>query len=142
MKTITEYKAFYFVGIGGIGMSALARYFKGIGKQVSGYDKTPSPITDALIQEGCGVDFIGSVSKLSKAYLNASETLVVYTAAVSDLDPQLEYFRENGFEVLKRSEALGLITRFKKALCVAGTHGKTTTSSIVAWILKSAKKCF
>ena len=142
MKKITEYTAFYFVGIGGIGMSALARYFKAIGKEVSGYDKTPSPITDALIKEGCDVDFNGAVSKLSKPYLNASETLVVYTPAVSKLHPQLTYFKENNFEVLKRSEALGLITRFKKALCVAGTHGKTTTSAMLAHVLNETQhKC-
>ena len=142
MKTITEYRAFYFVGIGGIGMSALARYFKAIGKQVAGYDKTPSQITDALIKEGCSVDFNGGVSKLPKAYHNASETLVVYTPAVSDSHPQLQHFKEKGFAVLKRSEALGLITRYKKALCVAGTHGKTTTSTMLAHVLnETSNKC-
>ncbi len=135
MKTITEYKAFYFVGIGGIGMSALARYFKAIGKRVSGYDKTPSPITEALIEEGCSVDFNGAVSQLPDTFIDPSETLVVYTPAVSDAHPQLQYFKENEFEVLKRSEALGLITRFKKALCVAGTHGKTTTSAMLTHVL-------
>ena len=142
MKRITEYKAFYFVGIGGIGMSALARYFKAIGKQVSGYDKTPSPITEALIQEGCSVDFSGAVSALTNTFINPSDTLVVYTPAVSDAHPQLQYFKENSFEVLKRSEALGLITRYKKALCVAGTHGKTTTSAMLAHVLsETTHKC-
>ena len=142
MKTITEYKAFYFVGIGGIGMSALARYFKAIGKQVAGYDKTPSPITEALIKEGFSVDFSGNVSRLPGNYINPSDTLVVYTPAVSDIHPQLQYFKENAFEVLKRSEALGLVTRYKKALCVAGTHGKTTTSAMLAHVLSvSTHKC-
>jgi UDP-N-acetylmuramate--alanine ligase len=142
MKTITEYKAFYFVGIGGIGMSALARYFQAVGKRVSGYDKTTSSITEALIQEGCSVDFNGAVSKLPDAFINPSETLVIYTPAVSDAHPQLQYFKENGFEILKRSEALGLITRSKKALCVAGTHGKTTTSAMLAHVLSQTRhKC-
>jgi UDP-N-acetylmuramate--alanine ligase len=142
MKTITEYNSFYFVGIGGIGMSALARYFKAIGKSVSGYDKTPSKITDALIEEGCGVDFSAAVSRIPKDYLNSSETIVVFTPAVSDSHPQLCYFKENGFDILKRSEALGLITRFKKALCVAGTHGKTTTTAMLAHVLnETTQKC-
>ena len=142
MKTITEYKAFYFVGIGGIGMSALARYFKAVGKLVSGYDRTTSPITQALIQEGYGIDFNGAVSNLHDAFINPSETLVIYTPAVSDAHPQLQYFKENGFEILKRSEALGLITRSKKALCVAGTHGKTTTSAMLAHVLNQTRhKC-
>ena len=139
---VIDYKQFYFIGIGGIGMSALARYFKALGKKVCGYDKTPSELTEALISEGCAIHFEDSIKKIPKSFLNNNETLVVYTPAVSEEHKELNFFKINGFTILKRSEALGLITRFSKSLCVAGTHGKTTTSAMLAHVLnESSLKC-
>ena len=134
-NTILDYKYFFFMGIGGIGMSALARYFNSLGKNVVGYDKTPSPLTKLLIEEGCDIYFEDNLDKIPKTHLKSKETFVVYTPAIPNDSRQLSYFRQKNFQVLKRSEVLGLITRFNKALCVAGTHGKTTTSAMLAHIL-------
>ncbi len=125
----------YFIGIGGIGMSALARYFVANGKSVAGYDKTPSKITEAL--EGLGVDihFNDAVSAIDAKYLNPDKTLVVYTPAIPDSHSELNYFRSNNFNVIKRSVALGEITKQTMCLAVAGTHGKTTTTSILGHLL-------
>lgn len=131
-------KNVYFIGIGGIGMSALARYFKSEGKQVSGYDKTPSEITDMLKREGITVHFTDEVAQIPRVFLNAEDTLVVYTPAVPVTHSELTYFKNNSFRVCKRSEVLGLITQNTFCLAVAGTHGKTTTSSILAHILVSS----
>ncbi|MDO5607252.1 MAG: UDP-N-acetylmuramate--L-alanine ligase [Capnocytophaga sp.] len=128
-------KAIYFIGIGGIGMSALARYFRQAGKQVHGYDKTPSEITDVLQAEGIGVHFEDSVSQIPADFCDSGQTLVVYTPAVPQSHTEMKYFKENGFRLLKRSQVLGAITRNSRSLAVAGTHGKTTTSSILAHIL-------
>ncbi|EGV43425.1 UDP-N-acetylmuramate--L-alanine ligase [Bizionia argentinensis JUB59] len=129
-------KNVYFIGIGGIGMSALARYFHANGKRVSGYDKTSSEITDALIDSGIPVHFEDSVRYLEDYVLNNTNTLVVYTPAVPKSHKELVHFMHSGHRVLKRSEVLGVITANTFCLAVAGTHGKTTTTSILGHIMK------
>lgn len=125
----------YFVGIGGIGMSAIARYFNATNKNVAGYDKTKTVITDGLDALGVGVNFEDSVDAIDGSFLDSKETLVVYTPAIPKDNKQLNYFRDNGFKVLKRSEILGIITENTFCLAVAGTHGKTTTTSILGHIM-------
>lgn len=125
----------YFVGIGGIGMSALARYFNASGKKVAGYDKVQTTITDALQDLGVDVHFEDSISNVSERFLNPETTLVVYTPAIPKSHKELTYFVNNGYEVFKRSEVLGVITKHTECLAVAGTHGKTTTSSILGHLL-------
>ena len=125
-------KNVYFIGIGGIGMSAIARYFKRKGLEVSGYDRTPSALTEALQEEGIGVHFEDDPEFIPK---DVDETLVIYTPAIPAENAELTYVRENGYRVVKRSLSLGEITRGQKCLAVAGTHGKTTTSTLVAHIL-------
>ncbi|MEL0643845.1 UDP-N-acetylmuramate--L-alanine ligase [Olleya sp. Ti.3.14] len=125
----------YFIGIGGIGMSAIARYFNANGKQVGGYDKTKTDITDSLVALGVSVTFKDDISNLESHYLNPETTLIVYTPAVPKNHVQLNYFLDNTFKVLKRSEVLGLITEHSFCLAVAGTHGKTTTTSILGHLL-------
>ncbi|TYB78077.1 UDP-N-acetylmuramate--L-alanine ligase [Bizionia saleffrena] len=125
----------YFIGIGGIGMSALARYFKSSGKNVAGYDKTETDITKSLIDSGIEVHYEDSISNVDFAFYNTSTTLVVYTPAVPKDHRQLAYFNHNRYDILKRSEVLGLITKNSFCLAVAGTHGKTTTTSILGHIL-------
>ncbi|MGW9685459.1 UDP-N-acetylmuramate--L-alanine ligase [Flagellimonas sp. 2504JD1-5] len=126
----------FFIGIGGIGMSALARYFNFVGKQVIGYDKTQTPITDELVDKGIKVHFEDDLGLIPESFNNIQDTLVVYTPAVPESHSQLQFFRSNGFEVKKRSEVLGIITKDTFCFAVAGTHGKTTTSCILAHILK------
>ncbi|WP_339630848.1 UDP-N-acetylmuramate--L-alanine ligase [Bizionia echini] len=126
----------YFIGIGGIGMSALARYFHANGKRVSGYDKTPTDITEGLIDLGIPVHFEDSVANLDDYLLNSTNTLVVYTPAVPKDHKELVYFNNSGYRVLKRSQILGLITENTFCLAVAGTHGKTTTTSILGHIMR------
>lgn len=125
----------YFVGIGGIGMSALARYFLANNKHVAGYDKTPTEITEALSSLGVHVHFNDAVEAVQKPFLNPAKTLVVYTPAIPKNHTELNYFLNNNFKVLKRSQVLGLITENTFCLAVAGTHGKTTTSSILGHLL-------
>ncbi|MHA7942982.1 UDP-N-acetylmuramate--L-alanine ligase [Formosa sp. 3Alg 14/1] len=126
----------YFIGIGGIGMSALARYFKANNKRVAGYDKTPSDVTRALETLGIEVHFNDSIANIPNAFLNYDTTLVVYTPAIPKDNMELVHFKNNqGFSLLKRSEVLGSITKNTFCLAVAGTHGKTTTSSILAHLL-------
>jgi UDP-N-acetylmuramate--alanine ligase len=124
----------YFVGIGGIGMSALARYFKAIGKQVSGYDKTPSILTSELIESGISIHFEDSVALIPKEY-RPDNTLVIITPAVPKSHAEWNYFLDQKYEVKKRAEVLGIITKDTFCFAVAGTHGKTTTSSILGHIL-------
>ncbi|MDX1768921.1 MAG: UDP-N-acetylmuramate--L-alanine ligase [Arenibacter troitsensis] len=126
----------YFIGIGGIGMSALARYFKFIGKNVAGYDKTETPLTMDLVDLGIQVHYEDDLQLVSKEYLDPNNTLVVYTPAVPNDHGEYNYFIAHGFQVKKRSEVLGLITRDTFCFAVAGTHGKTTTSCILAHLLK------
>lgn len=135
MNTIT---AVYFVGAGGIGMSALIRYFLSKGKRVAGYDKTPSDLTEQLKKEGAEIHYEDNIALISETFRNPEETLVVYTPAVPESHTELTYFRANGFEVMKRARVLGEITNCTRGLCVAGTHGKTTTSSMLAHILKQS----
>ena len=129
----------YFVGAGGIGMSALIRYFIAKGKKIAGYDRTPSELTAKLIEEGAAIHYEDNISLIPEEFLDNKSTLVVYTPAVPSDHKELSYFRDNGFMVIKRSQALGLITESSRGLCVAGTHGKTTTSSMIAHILKQSK---
>lgn len=128
----------YFVGVGGIGMSALARYFEAKGKHVAGYDKTPSDLTAALINEGIRIHYMDDVALIPADCKQVDSTLVVYTPAIPETHAELNYFRENGFTLMKRSQVLGEITRSERGLCVAGTHGKTTTSSMLAHLLKQS----
>jgi UDP-N-acetylmuramate--alanine ligase len=131
-------RSVYFIGIGGIGMSALARYFKFIKKEVAGYDKTETPLTNALSELGIDIHYAESIDSITAPYLNVKNTLVVYTPAVSTQHAEYQYFLRNGFTIKKRSEVLGLITKNTFCFAVAGTHGKTTTSSILAHILKES----
>ena len=125
----------YFVGIGGIGMSAIARYFAANGKQVAGYDKTPSLITKNLQELGVEIHFEDALKNIPISFLNQGKTLVVYTPAIPKNHLELNYFLDNNFTVLKRAEVLGKITETTFCLAVAGTHGKTTTSSILGHIM-------
>jgi UDP-N-acetylmuramate--alanine ligase len=139
MSFNSEWKYIYFVGIGGIGMSALARWFNVNGFSVSGYDRTPTSLTNTLTEEGISVIFDDSVQLIPATYkIDPSQTLVVYTPAIPADHQQMAYFRANGFETQKRSQVLGWITRNLRTVGVAGTHGKTTTSSMVAHLLRSA----
>lgn len=124
----------YFIGIGGIGMSALARYFKNIGKQVSGYDKTPTTLTNELIESGIEIHFEDSIDLIPKDYY-VENTLVIITPAVPKAHSEWNYFLERDYQVKKRAEVLGIITKDTFCFAVAGTHGKTTTSSILGHIL-------
>ena len=135
---INNITAVYFVGAGGIGMSALIRYFLSKGKMVAGYDKTPSGLTEQLNCEGAVIHYEDNVDLIPDGFTDPEKTLVVYTPAVPEDHSELSYFRENGFEVMKRARVLGEITGCSRGLCVAGTHGKTTTSSMVAHLLKQS----
>jgi UDP-N-acetylmuramate--alanine ligase len=132
---LKEIHQVYFVGIGGIGMSAIARYFASNKKQVAGYDKTPSQITSDLEKLGVEVYFEDDLKKIPLPFLKKEETLIVYTPAIPSNNKVLTYFIEHNFTVLKRSEVLGKITETTFCLAVAGTHGKTTTSSILGHIM-------
>ncbi|WP_272151165.1 UDP-N-acetylmuramate--L-alanine ligase [Tenacibaculum aiptasiae] len=129
----------YFIGVGGIGMSAIARYFSMNGKKVCGYDKTPSPITKKLEEIGVEIHFEDSIKNIPLSFLEKEKTLVVYTPAIPKDHEELGYFKNNGFVILKRAEILGEITRNTFCLGVAGTHGKTTTSSILGHIMQPEK---
>lgn len=135
---IKKITSVYFVGAGGIGMSALIRYFLAKGKKVAGYDRTPSSLTAELIEEGATIHYEENVSLIPEGCKNPETTLVVYTPAIPECHAELCYFKDNGFEVMKRARVLGEITRCARGLCVAGTHGKTTTSSMVAHLLKQS----
>ena len=135
MIQLSDIKAVYFVGIGGIGMSAIARYFLHRKITVGGYDKTPSELTEKLREEGAYVHYEENVSLIPEACLDKSQTLVIYTPAIPAEHIELQYFRKNGFEIQKRAQVLGMLTQTLKGLCVAGTHGKTTTSSMAAHLL-------
>lgn len=134
---LREVHSIYFVGIGGIGMSALAKYFRMQGKMVAGYDKTPSTITDTLQELGITIHFEDTIADISEDYKNTEETAIIYTPAIPKTNNILNYFIDNHYKVLKRSEALDEITRDTFCFAVAGTHGKTTTSSILGHLLKT-----
>jgi len=128
----------YFIGIGGIGMSAIANYFKSNGKNVAGYDKTPTEITNSLNKMGINIHFEDAVNLIPNEFKKAQNTVVIFTPAVPKNHSELIYFLNNNFKVLKRSEILGEITKNTICLAVAGTHGKTTTSTILGHVLKEA----
>ena len=132
---IETIKSVYFVGAGGIGMSALVRYFLSKGKFVAGYDRTPSELTECLIAEGAQIHYEEDVDLIPEVCKDKESTLVVLTPAVPQEHAELVYFRNNGFEIQKRAQVLGTITHSSKGLCVAGTHGKTTTSTMTAHLL-------
>lgn len=132
---IENIQSVYFVGAGGIGMSALVRYFLSKGKEVAGYDRTPSELTETLIAEGAQIHYEENTDLIPAACKNKETTLVVLTPAIPHDHAELTYFRDNGFEIQKRAQVLGTITRSGKGLCVAGTHGKTTTSTMAAHLL-------
>ncbi len=129
----------YFIGIGGIGMSAIARYFAFRGLEVAGYDLVRTPLTDALTEQGIKIHFEDDPTLIPETFRDKYETLVVYTPAVPQSHRELCFFREHGYKVLKRAQILGRITRMGQALCVAGTHGKTTTSTMLAHLLRSSE---
>ena len=135
MKLSKDIQSVYFVGAGGIGMSAIARYFLHKGFSVAGYDKTPSALTARLEEEGMQIHFNDDVEAIPEAFRHPETTLVVYTPAIPESHSELTYFRQNGFEIQKRAQVLGTLTEELKGLCVAGTHGKTTTSSMCAHIM-------
>ena len=126
----------YFIGIGGIGMSALARYFSKIEKHVAGYDKTKTEVTSTLEKSGIQIHFNDSVALIPKEFQNKKNTLVVFTPAVKSDHLELNFFRDQGFQIMKRAEVLGLITENTFCFAVAGTHGKTTTSAILGHIMQ------
>lgn len=125
----------YFVGAGGIGMSALIRYFLAKGMAVGGYDRTPSELTERLIAEGAQIHYEENAELIPNDFRDKAHTLVVYTPAIPQEHAELAYFRNNGFEIHKRAQVLGMLTRSSRGLCVAGTHGKTTTSTMAAHLL-------
>jgi len=132
---MNKFTKYYFLGIGGIGMSALARYFHTKGFQVAGYDRTETKLTTELQTEGIKVSFVEAVEEIPFVFTKPENTLVIITPAIPANHPQLQYFQENNFTIQKRAEVLGNITRQSKGICIAGTHGKTTTSTITAHLL-------
>ena len=134
----TDRPNIYFVGAGGIGMAALERYFLSKGKRVGGYDRTATDLTRALESEGVEITYSDAAEAIPQAFRDPGETLVVYTPAVPDSHSGLQWFRANGFEVVKRAAVLGIVTRHSRSLCFAGTHGKTTTSSMAAHVLHNS----
>ena len=137
---LNDIKSVYFVGAGGIGMSALARYFLHKGVVVAGYDKTPTPLTQQLNDEGAAIHYDDDPALIPSTCLDVQTTLVIYTPAVPAEHKELSYFREHGFEIQKRAQVLGTLTQSHKGLCVAGTHGKTTTSSMCAHIMHQSRQ--
>lgn len=133
MKKVGDIQAVYFIGIGGIGMSALARYFRSLGKRVSGYDRTETELTKKLEEEGIAIHYEERLDLIDK-----DADIVVYTPAIPEEHKELVYYRENGYELLKRSDVLGIITASSFNICIAGTHGKTTTTTMVAHILRDS----
>jgi len=132
---MNKYNRYYFLGIGGIGMSALARYFNLKGFLVGGYDRNETKLTIDLQSEGIAVSFDEQIAAIPNQFLDSKKTLIVLTPAIPENHLQLNYFKANGFNILKRAELLGNITRQSKGICIAGTHGKTTTSTITAHLL-------
>lgn len=136
---IDTLQSVYFIGAGGIGMSALERYFLSRGMVVAGYDRTPSELTSHLIEEGAQIHFEENVELIPQACKDPSTTMVVYTPAIPATHKELLYFVERGFDIHKRAQVLGAITRSSRGLCVAGTHGKTTTSTMTAHLLHQSR---
>ena len=136
---VNTLKSVYFIGAGGIGMSALVRYFLSKGKKVGGYDRTPSELTMKLIEEGADIHYEEAPEKIPAEFKDPESTLVVYTAAMPEDHILLQYFRKHGFTIYKRAQVLGMLTRSSKGLCAAGTHGKTTTSTMTAHLLHQSQ---
>ena len=136
---INTFKRIYFIGIGGIGMSALARYFKAAGKDVAGYDRTNTNLTRELLNAGINIHFEDNIELIPGNYLKKSDTLVIITPAIPADHKELTHFRKNNFKILKRSEVLGLIVNKKHNIAVSGTHGKTTVSTMIAHILSHSQ---
>jgi len=132
---LKDIKSVYFVGAGGIGMSALARYFLNKGLVVAGYDKTPTDLTRQLEKEGMLIHYEENLDEIPNACKQKDTCLIIYTPAIPDTHQELRFFRDNGFEIQKRAQVLGTLTKSHKGLCVAGTHGKTTTSTMCAHIM-------
>ena len=133
-----NYTHFYFLGIGGIGMSAIARYFKAKGFDVAGYDRTRSKLCEELEQEGISIHYDDDVNLVPLAFTDKTKTLVVYTPAIPADNSEYNYFVKQGLTIQKRAQVLGEVTRIERGLCVAGTHGKTTTSTMTAHLLKQS----
>lgn len=138
---MADKKSYYFIGIGGIGMSALARYFLHEGYPVAGYDRMRTPLCEQLEAEGIDIHYDDCVEKIGGEFRDKETTTVIYTPAVPSDHSELVWYREQGFEVVKRSQALGLLCDGKYVMAVAGTHGKTTTSTMVAWLNHAAEGC-
>lgn len=136
---INSIKSVYFIGAGGIGMSAIVRYFLSKGKNVAGYDSTKSNLTEKLIEEGADIHYEDNPSIIPQTFKDKENTLVIYTPAIPKSHKELIFFQENGFEIQKRAQVLGMITKTEKGLCVAGTHGKTTTSTMTAHLLHQSE---
>lgn len=132
---VNTLKVVYFIGAGGIGMSALVRYFLSKGKKVAGYDRTPSELTQKLNEEGAAIHYEENTALIPDDFKQPETTLIIYTPAIPANHQELTYFRENGFEIQKRAQVLGMLTRTERGMCVAGTHGKTTTSTMAAHLL-------
>jgi UDP-N-acetylmuramate--alanine ligase len=139
MKNLLHIRNVYFLGIGGIGMSALARYFKFTGRNVAGYDRTPTALTKAMQAEGIDVHFEDDIRKIPSNWDPAS-TLAVFTPALPDDHKELSWFREKPIGLLKRAKVLGLVCNERSGIAVSGTHGKTTVSTMVANILNKTKQ--
>jgi len=139
MKDFSKIHNVYFVGIGGIGMSAIARYFNKMGKHVAGYDKVSKPLTDDLINEGILIHFDDSVQSIPVQFTNKENTLVVYTPAIPENSIELNYFKNNGFDLKKRAEVLGMLTLANRSIAVSGTHGKTTISTMIAHFMRQSR---
>lgn len=138
MNSLSDIPSVYLIGIGGIGMSALARYFAQRGMSVAGYDRTASALTDSLVSEGIGLTLDERVEAIPQPFLRKEGTLVIYTPAIPKEHPQLQFFRSSGFELMKRAEVLGLVSEDYRTVAVGGTHGKTTTSSLLTHLLRSS----
>jgi UDP-N-acetylmuramate--alanine ligase len=136
---LNKFHSIYLLGIGGIGMSALARYFKFIGKNVGGYDKTPTDITSKLSDEGIDIHFNDSVDEIPEQFKKSSSCLIIYTPAIPSEHKEFNYLKNNGFTIKKRSEILGIITNNYKTIAIAGTHGKTSISTATAHIINQSE---
>ncbi len=142
MKQLNDFENVYFIGAGGIGMSAIARYFLALHKAVAGYDRTATPLTARLEEEGAALHFEDDINLIPSEMQDTNRTLVVYTPAIPKDHSEWAYFRNKGFTIMKRAQVLGLITRSSKGICVAGTHGKTSTSTMAAHLFyQSAVGC-
>ena len=138
LEEINRIDSIYMIGIGGIGMSALARYFLMQGKKVAGYDRVSTRLTDDLIREGSDIHFTADLAYIKENFADPEKLLVIFTPAIPEDHPELAFFRKGGYRILKRAEILGLLSSTENCIAVAGTHGKTTISTMIAHILKVA----